>query len=213
MSTRTWNRLTVGDPVFTDDGCIGARYWDGTVAALSAEEHRVFAPTLADELTGSLAGHIGQVSTVIREDNLHAVMLVGHSYGGMVITGVAALMPDRIGRLVYLDAALPYPGESLYSLLKQGLPSSADPALIPDPAPPYTEILEFDPERICSIPKTYILCTKSEYGMVTRIAKERIDTHRGGWTYLELPSSHVPMADLPDEFYQVLLDIASEIVT
>lgn len=211
MSTQTWNILTVSDPVFTEDGYMGARYWEGTVAALLAHNHRVFAPTLTDERIGSLTGHIGEVSTVIRENNLHAVMLVGHSYGGMVITGVAAAMEDRISHLVYLDAALPDPGDSLYSLLKQISASPADQALIPDPAFPYVETLNFNQEIHNRIPKTYILCTKSDYAEVTSFAKKKIDAHPGGWTYLELSSSHIPMADQPDELNRVLLDIASRI--
>ena len=43
---------------------------------------------------------------------------------------------------------------------------------------------------------------------MTRIAKEKIDNEKGGWTYYELPSSHVPMADMPEELYKILLDIA-----
>jgi len=49
---------------------------------------------------------------VILWENLHDVILVGHSYGGMVITGVADRVPDRINRLVYLDALVPQNGES-----------------------------------------------------------------------------------------------------
>jgi hypothetical protein len=51
-----------------------------------------------------------------------------------------------------------------------------------------------------------LLCTKSEFKDVTRIAREKIAAAKKEWTYIELPSSHVPMADMPDEFYQLLLD-------
>jgi len=211
MSTRTWNLLTTGDPVVTEDGTMGARYWEGTTATLSATHHRVFAPTLTDELVGSLKGHIEEVIAVIREYNLHHVMLVGHSYGGMVITGVAAAIADNISHLVYLDAAVPEPGDSLYSLLKQGLRSSEEQGLIPDPAPPYVEPLDFDPQIIQSIPKTYIFCTKSEYQAVTGIARKKIEASPDGWTFVELSSSHVPMADQPEELYRLLIGIASVI--
>ena len=49
MSNETWNRLTVGKPVHTKDGKMGGMIWDGTVSALRAQDHRVFAPTLGDE--------------------------------------------------------------------------------------------------------------------------------------------------------------------
>ncbi len=211
MSTRTWNLLTTGDPVFTKDGTMGARYWEGTMAALSAQNHRVFAPTLTDEQVGTLKGHIEEVITVIRGNNLHHVMLVGHSYGGMVITGVAAAIANMVSHLVYLDAALPDPGDSLYSLLKQGMKLSGEQMVIPDPAPPYVETLDYDPKIIQSVPKTYILCTKSDYLAVTGIAKRKVEACPDGWTYLELSSSHVPMADQPEELYHILIDIASGI--
>jgi pimeloyl-ACP methyl ester carboxylesterase len=209
MSTETWNKLTVGDPVYTIDGKMGEKYWDGTVSALKAHHNRVFAPALGDENTHHLADHIGQICSLITRYDLQEVILVGHSYGGMVITGVSANMPERIRRLVYVDAAVPDPGQSLYDILNLGLSNtpSARP-LLPEPAPPYVEKLEFDPVKLQSLKKTYILCTKSEFSAVTRIAKEKIAAEKEGWIYLELPSSHVPMADMPDEFYQLMLDAA-----
>ncbi|MFA4848236.1 MAG: alpha/beta hydrolase [Methanoregula sp.] len=209
MSTETWNKLTIGDPVHTKDGYLGAGYWDGTVSTLRSHNHRVFAPTLMDENRCHLIDHIGQVCSLITENNLRDVILVGHSYGGMVITGVADKMADRINRLVYLDAALPDPGESLYDLLNQGLPaSSGNRPFLPEPALPYVEKLQFDASNIDPLPKTYILCTKSEFKDVTIGARQKIAAAKNGWTYIELPSSHVPMADMPDEFYRLMLDAA-----
>ena len=57
--------------------------------------------------------HIRDIAEVLHYDDLRDVILVGHSYGGMVITGVADRATDRIGRLVYLDAANPVNGQSL----------------------------------------------------------------------------------------------------
>jgi pimeloyl-ACP methyl ester carboxylesterase len=211
MSTETWNKLTVGKPVYTKDGKLGPKYWDGTVSFLVAHKHRVFAPALKDEHSSSLAEHIGQVGDLITKNDLREVILTGHSYGGMVITGVAATMPDRIRRLVYLDAALPDPGQSLYDILRLGLSaSSGSQPVLPEPDPPYVEKLQYDANKIKPLQKTYILCTKSEFRDVTRIAREKIAGAKKGWTYIELPSSHVPMADMPDEFYRLLLDAAKK---
>jgi pimeloyl-ACP methyl ester carboxylesterase len=208
MSTETWNKLA-GRNDYPPGGTLGSNYWDGTVSALRARNHRVFAPTLKDEHSSNLTGHIDQICTLITENDLKEVILVGHSYGGMVITGVAARMADRIRRLVYLDAALPDPGQSLYDIINLGLSAASvsGPAL-PEPAVPYVEKLQFDAAKIQPLPKTYILCTKSEFIDVTRVAKQKIATAKLGWTYIELPSSHVPMADLPDEFYRLMLDAA-----
>ncbi len=57
--------------------------------------------------------HIQDITAVLQFEDLRDVILVGHSYGGMVITGVADRAADRVGRLVYLDAANPVNGESL----------------------------------------------------------------------------------------------------
>jgi pimeloyl-ACP methyl ester carboxylesterase len=88
---------------------------------LRAAGHEVHAPTLTGLGERShllrpgidLDLHIDDVVAVLRFEDLHDVILVGHSYGGMVITGVADRAADRIGRLVYLDAANPVNGQSL----------------------------------------------------------------------------------------------------
>jgi pimeloyl-ACP methyl ester carboxylesterase len=88
---------------------------------LSKAGHGVYAPTMTgvgerSHLVGphvDLNLHIQDIAAVLHYEDLRDVILVGHSYGGMVITGVAGLAPDRVGKLVYLDAANPRNGESL----------------------------------------------------------------------------------------------------
>jgi pimeloyl-ACP methyl ester carboxylesterase len=88
---------------------------------LSDAGHEVYAPTLTgvgerSHLVGphvNLDLHIQDIAAVLHYEDLRDVILVGHSYGGMVITGVGGTAPDRIGKLVYLDAANPKNGESL----------------------------------------------------------------------------------------------------
>src|SRR6185503_3245717 len=67
-----------------------------------------------------LATHIDDVVNAILYEDLHDIVLVGHSYGGMVITGVADRVPDRIKRLVYLDAMVPNDGESVSTMFRDG---------------------------------------------------------------------------------------------
>ena len=71
----------------------------------------------------TLETHIRDVAGCIEAEELDDVILCGHSYGGMVITGVADRMPERIRALVYLDAFLPENGDSLIGLLPQALPA------------------------------------------------------------------------------------------
>jgi pimeloyl-ACP methyl ester carboxylesterase len=208
MSTDTWNRLA-GREDYPPGGELGGKYWDGTVAALSSRGHRVFAPTLGDEHECTLTDHIRQIGTLVADHDLRDVILVGHSYGGFVITGVADRMAERIRRLVYLDSGLPDPGQSLFDLLNLGASRAKNPVpAMPDPSPPYVEPIRFDPAKIERLPKTYIRCTKSEFIDITLLSKEKIDAAKGGWTFFEIPSSPVPMADMPDEWYRILLDAA-----
>jgi len=206
ISAETWNRLT-GRQDYPEGTLLGARCWDGTVAALEAHGHRAFAPDLADEHTHTLTDHIGQVCAVIKQAEPDEVILVGHSYGGMVITGAAGRMPGRIRRLVYVDAALPNPGESLFD---QFVRSGIDPRSVPglEPAAAYTEKIRFDPEKIRALPKTYIRCTESGFSRVTSGAKRKVMARKEEWTYIELPTSHVPMATMPERFYRLMLAAA-----
>jgi pimeloyl-ACP methyl ester carboxylesterase len=207
MSTETWNKLTKGDHVHTPDGKMGGRVWDSIVPALKAHNHCVFAPTLGDEHTTDLTRHIKQVCELITENDLKDIVLAGHSYGGMVITGVASKMADRIKHLVYVDAALPDPGQSLFDLIRSG---GRDPLSFAglEADPPYVEKPQFDAQKIKMLPKTYIRCTQSDFAVVTSVAKKKIDADKKGWSYFELPSSHVPMAEMPDELAQLLLNAA-----
>ncbi len=207
MTTGTWNRLTTGSPVQTPDGTMGGMIWDPVIPALHAQGHRTFAPTLTDENTTTLTGHIGEIEQIITGNNLREVILAGHSYGGMVITGVAARLADRIRHMVYVDAAVPDPGQSLFDLI---IASGSDPQSFAglELAPPYTEKLQFDARAILSLQKTYIRCTKSDFTSVTDLARQKIAASGAGWTYLELPSSHVPMAEMPEKIVRILLDAA-----
>jgi pimeloyl-ACP methyl ester carboxylesterase len=88
---------------------------------LRAAGHDVYAPTLTGvgeraHLVGpevDLDLHVTDLLNVLSYEDLRDVILVGHSYGGMVITGAADREADRVGRLVYLDAATPVHGQSL----------------------------------------------------------------------------------------------------
>lgn len=107
--------------VLVHGGAHGGWCYRKVAARLRHAGHEVVAPTLTGlgERSHLLSAdidldlHIRDVTAVLHYDDLRDVILVGHSYGGMVITGVGDRSPDRIGRLVYLDAANPVNGQSL----------------------------------------------------------------------------------------------------
>jgi pimeloyl-ACP methyl ester carboxylesterase len=88
---------------------------------LSSAGHRVYTPTMTgvgerSHLVGphvDLNLHIEDIAAVLHYEDLRDVILVGHSYGGTVVAGVGGMVPDRVGKLVYLDAPYPRNGQSL----------------------------------------------------------------------------------------------------
>ncbi len=105
-------------------GWHGAWCWEKVVPLFREAGHRLSTPTLtglgekAHLLTPEVgvSTHVRDVVEAIQENRLNDVILVGHSYGGMVITGVVDRIPERIGHLVYLDAVVPRDGESMADL-------------------------------------------------------------------------------------------------
>jgi pimeloyl-ACP methyl ester carboxylesterase len=113
----------------------GALIWRPIAQALRKAGHEVYTPTL----TGigerrhllnreiDLGTHTQDVLRVIDYEDLADIVLVGHSYGGMVVTGVADAVPDKIAALIYLDAFVPEDGQSLFGLLPPDRPHSTAP--------------------------------------------------------------------------------------
>lgn len=89
---------------------------------MRAEGHTVYCPTIAGNRPGEskavgLDAAIGSIVDYLEEHELSDVVLLGHSYGGMVITGVADRAPQRIRRLVYWNAFVPNDGEALNDMV------------------------------------------------------------------------------------------------
>src|SRR5262249_55010361 len=111
--------------VLVHGGWHGGWHWDDVARRLRDAGVRVYAPTLrglaerAGEATEwtCLADHVADVVAVLDAEDLRDIVLVGHSYGGAVVTGAAHQRPDRVAKLVYLDAFVPEHGQSLADLL------------------------------------------------------------------------------------------------
>lgn len=99
----------------------GGWAWERMVPHLTNAGYKVFTPTLtglgekANLATPEvgLNTHIQDILTLLEKENLHNVVLVGHSYSGMVIAGAGDKMPERISHLIYLDAYVPKDGQSM----------------------------------------------------------------------------------------------------
>jgi pimeloyl-ACP methyl ester carboxylesterase len=115
--------------VLVPGACHGGWWYDPLVQRLNAEGHAAHAVTLAGledeprlDRVINLDTHVGQAAELLSEAAVEGpaqrpgVVLVGHSYGGSVITAAADRMPDRVRALVYLDAFIPEDGDSCWSM-------------------------------------------------------------------------------------------------
>jgi pimeloyl-ACP methyl ester carboxylesterase len=108
----------------------GGWCWQRVVDLLARRGHTVHAPTLTGLCERShllspeidLSTHVADVVNEVLWKDLDGIVLCGHSYGGMVISGAAEQLADRIASIVYLDAFVPEDGESLYDILDAELP-------------------------------------------------------------------------------------------
>jgi len=179
--------------------------WDGVRAALAARGQRTAAITLSDPEHSDLSRHISEVRDLIRRSDLRAVRLVGHSYAGLVITGAADAVPERIAGLVYVDTAIPENGKSLFDIFRD---AGVDPAKYGVPSwPPFTEPLFFDRSRLEKIPKAYIHCLRSQFLEMTRdipiYVKRR--ARRDNWKYFSMDSDHYCMLRDPEGLAGIIL--------
>jgi len=174
----------------------------------------------------NLTTHVNDVVNTILFEDLRDVVLVGHSYGGMVITGVADRVPDRIGRMVYLDAFLPNDGESAFTaqgspaasegiqkMEKNGFlvppwvqPGQAPPIDVPHPLKTLTEPLSLKNSAARNLPATYILTVdpgktpdQDGFARFAQRAKER------GFKLVQMDETdHNPQRSKPEELARLL---------
>ncbi len=173
-----------------------------------------------------LSTHFDDVVNTILFEDLHDIILLGHSYRGMVITGVADRVPDRVRRLVYVDAFVPNDGASAMTLVG----SHADwlkhmikgeyivPAWVkPDQPPPkdvpqllktFTETIVLKNKAGFKVPATYILTVEAgkepkddDFWSQSQRAKGR------GWPVLQLTADHNAQGSAPEALVQMLAAI------
>jgi pimeloyl-ACP methyl ester carboxylesterase len=214
----------------------GSWIWQRLAPLLRKAGAEVFTPSLtgigerahlASPSTG-LSTHVQDVLGVLEYERLQGVVLVGHSYAGMVIAGVADRAPERVGTLVYLDAFTPQNGEALLDILPEGvrsqfpregwqvppLPPAAqgmtDPAQIawlegrrdPQPMKCFTEKLGLEGRYRGR--RAYVFCTGYSPSSFARFAERA--RNDAAWHYHELPTHHYPHVSMPAQTAGVLLN-------
>jgi len=220
----------------------GGWCWSRVARLLHDAGHTVYTPSL----TGlgdrahlarpevDLALHVEDVVALIETEELRSVILVGHSYGGMVATGVAARVSPRLAHVVYLHAFVPASGQSLLDLLapdraaafRQAAADQGEGWRIPSPPPArfgvtsardtewLTRRLVAQPLRTFEQPlagagaervkRTYVYCSKPATGSFDQFAERFRDD--GKWTFHDVKTGHDAMITAPGDVAKILMN-------
>ena len=171
--------------------------------------------------------HINDVVNMILFEDLHNIILIGHSYGGMVVTGVADSLPGRIRKLIYLDAMVPENGESVVSIqgaradrLKQMtvdgfvippwvVAGKLPPKDVPHPYKTLTDSIVLKNKLREKISTSYILTVAKgveakddDFALHAERAKKKL------WPVLIMEADHNPQWSAPEALVEIFLKTA-----
>jgi len=229
--------------VLVHGGWHGGWCWRRVADLLERKGHKVFTPTMTGlgerchlmDPKINLATHFTDIINVIKWEGLSDIVLVGHSYGGMIISGVAEQTHDAIGSIVFLDAFVPENGDSLAVKASQpvresiaALTQKGESAMKPVPAAVF-RVNEKDRGWVDAMCTPHPLGTMTDTIAITgardRIAKRAYIRAKGypsvafdgyqerlksaaGWRIYEMPCGHDAMVDMPDRLTEILLEVA-----
>jgi pimeloyl-ACP methyl ester carboxylesterase len=218
--------------------------WKKMHPLMQAAGHRLFTPTYTglgerEHLANpsiDLETHIQDVLNVIKYEDLHDIALLGHSYGGMVATGVADRVRDRVTQLIYLDAFVPKDGQSLLDLneparqrMQEAATSGDGWRIPPNPTPPDTSAADVEwlsARRVhmpikcfemklklqggeLTLPRSYIYATRITPADTFGQFTARAKSEPG-WRYYEIDASHSANVTAPDALMALLEKIVGE---
>jgi pimeloyl-ACP methyl ester carboxylesterase len=224
----------------------GNHSWRDFAPILWRAGHEVFTPCLTGlgerahlgRPETNLSDHIQDVLAVIEYQELDDIVLVGHSYAGMVVTGVADRVPERIRHLVYEDAFLPRDGESCWPPERVAQSVGEDgwsvmrPEVLPESgpqaAPSMARLLRRSAQPARTLDEPVHLSVPIEQRDFTRTYvkaaghRKTPESERRGafweaaarvsadpaWRYFELPCGHGIHREMPKEFAGILLALA-----
>ena len=202
--------------------------------------HEIFAPSLTGlgerrhlaRLDIDLDTHIADIVSILEMEDLRDVVLVGHSYGGMVITGAADRAHERIKRLVYLDAFVPENGKctldyvvperaarmreegervgsvtapplSLWGLTKPEHIEFVKPREVRHPYRTMAQPIKIsNPEALKRLARTFVYCSSPATGSFDAFAAKY--RNDPAWKFFELKTGHDAMILMPERVAEIL---------
>jgi pimeloyl-ACP methyl ester carboxylesterase len=212
-----WDYATV-DSIFRTKGDIVYR---PTLTGLGERVHLANANI-------NLSTHVTDIVNVIKFENLHNVILVGHSYGGMVISGAAEQVPERISQLIYLDAMVPNNGESAKDvfgelwdklmvpfikdsvLLPKGATTSTPPTDVPQPLKTLTERIKISNPLVKKIPTAFIRMTTNGKSDTAFDKLGLVKAKARNWKIYTFEGGHYSMREQPENLVKKLEQVLQE---
>ncbi len=218
----------------------GGWCWRRVSDLLEKRGHKVFTPTMTGlgershlmDPKINLTTHITDIVNVIKWEELNEFVLVGHSYGGAVVSGVAEQAREAISSIVFLDAFMPENGDSMRDLtvrrtaidelVQKGettmkpVPAAVfqvnekdrgwvDGKCTPQPLGTFTEQITLTGARERIAKKAYIRATgfaNAPFDVAQQKAKAN------GWRVYDVPCGHDVMVNMPDRLTEILLEVA-----
>ena len=218
----------------------GGWSWDRVAVILRSSGHQVFAPSLtgAGELAHLLSPNITldvwakDVVAVILDNNLENVVLIGHSQGGIVMQAAAEIVPERISKMIFLDAPVLRDGEAAIDVIPDTIRKQfgdAKPDAIIQPVPVkqneyfsdedaawINERLTAMParpgfdkiriERSSKIPHDYIFCSETPPFFPSNFTRQRFDSENIDYTLIDAP--HDCILSHPKIVAEILIEMA-----
>jgi pimeloyl-ACP methyl ester carboxylesterase len=220
--------------VFVHGAWGGGWAWKKVAKIISEQGNEVYRATLTGlgerkHLSSSninLSTHIEDVVNLIIFEGLKDVYLVGHSYGGMVATGVLDRIPDRIKKVIYIDGHLPFDSENVFEVMNQErVPSvmamekdglliptwtkaeQPFPKDVPHPAACLKEKLPLKNPNPKGIMGKYILTADdAQKPEADNFYKSYLRAKSYGYQILIMQADHNPQNSKPEELSKLLLD-------
>jgi pimeloyl-ACP methyl ester carboxylesterase len=204
----------------------GGWCWSRVADRLRAAGHVVFTPTqtglgerkhlLPKDIT--LDTFTKDIANVIEAEELSNIILVGHSFGGLAISGVADAMPDKIRHLVIAarrkaaeetsgGLSLPTPPPSAFGVSDAKDTEWVKRRLTPHPLGTYTSTLNIKGPVGNNLPRTYIHCTNPSYAALES-SRQWVKAQQG-WRWADIATGHDAMVMAPEELTRMLIGVTS----
>ncbi len=222
----------------------GGWCWQAVAQQLTDAHYRVYAPTLTGlgerkhliEPSVDIDTHIQDIVNLIEMEDLHNVYLVGHSYAGAVIAGVADRIPSRLHKLIFLDAMIIEDGQSpislqpkavqeiqlkniqrkenftpfdvaLFGVTAPGMVSWVKERLSAQPFGTFAQRLHLKNKYGNGLPLVYIACTDPQLPIMKEMSEKVRADHTLNWHYREITTGHDAMLTAPTKLADMLVTL------